>query len=176
MATPEEQEAAAAKERRTYLIEIYKLYHGHTNTMFNYFLVLSGLIVNAFIVSMQAQAQISRGVSFAIALFGAFMSVIAYKIYLRSRMLIGAAEDALYEEELEIFPNDFKHGYFLRPIVRSVGLGKSQTHFFQFTAIYRAFIIGFLALAAYSGYSWSPPHLDQIAPPPKTSDSAPAKP
>lgn len=66
--------------RLTYLMDQYKLYRGHINMMFNYFLLLSGLILNAFIQSLQKQADISPIVSICIALFGSFRHKYQFRI------------------------------------------------------------------------------------------------
>jgi hypothetical protein len=132
--------------RLTYLMDQYKLYHGHINTMFNYFLLLSGLILNAFIQSIQKQADINPIVSICIALFGAFTSFIALLIHIRSRDMLDTIEDGLKREELVIFQTG--SGVLNKYPTR----GFLFRHKYQFRITYWSFIIAFLAMAAYSMY------------------------
>jgi hypothetical protein len=39
---PLDGSATEKNQRLTYLLDVYKLYQGHINTMFNYFLLTSG--------------------------------------------------------------------------------------------------------------------------------------
>ncbi|MGA8193016.1 MAG: hypothetical protein WB902_06580 [Acetobacteraceae bacterium] len=139
---------ARRKDRVTYLLETYKLYHGHINTMFNYFLVLAALIANAYIQSMQKQAAISSNVSTSIAVFEALISWVALLIHKRSRALLDTIETGLGREEDILFPNgtgflNVDVGY-RPPLAR---------HRYQFPFTYWAFVIGFMIMAGYSsGY------------------------
>jgi hypothetical protein len=132
--------------RLEYLMDQYKLYHGHINLMFNYFLLLAGLILNGFIQSLQKQADISPVISLCIALFGALMSIISLFIHIRSRDMVYTIEDGLKIEELNIFPpgsgvlNKYPHRSFL------------FRHRYQFPITYISFVAAFLAMAGYSIY------------------------
>ena len=92
-------------ERLSYLLDVYKLYHGHINTMFNYFLIISGLIGNACIQAMQKKTCETESLPIWIALFGALMSVVSLLIHLRSRDMLDTIEAGLKREEDKLFPN-----------------------------------------------------------------------
>jgi DMSO reductase anchor subunit len=142
-----EREVTEAKERRTYLLEVYKLYHGHINTMFNFFLIVSGLIGNACILSLQRQAAINRLIPAAIGILGALTSLVLLLVHIRSREMIDVIERSLEKEEKLLF--EVNGGFFLadqhpkRWFLR---------HRYQFRIIYVGFIGMFLLLAGYAAY------------------------
>jgi hypothetical protein len=145
-----------AKERRTYLIEMYKLYHGHINTMFNFFLIVSGLIGNACILSLQQQAAINKLIPTVIGLLGAVTSLVLLLVHIRSRQLIDVIEKGLETEEESLFePNG---GFFLADKHPKRWLLR---HRYQFRIIYIGFIAMFLLLAGYAGYLY---HTEPLAP------------
>jgi hypothetical protein len=74
-------------ERLSYLLDVYKLYHGHINTMFNYFLLLAGLIANGYINSLPKNPA-STVLPSSIGLFGAAMSFGSFLIHHKSRLLL----------------------------------------------------------------------------------------
>lgn len=134
-----------AKQRLSYLLEIYKLYAGHVNTMFNYFLIISGLFVNAYITSLSVTAEINEIVPISIGILGAFLSLIACLIHIRGRDMLDTAERALNIEERNFFEEGagFVSKVPYRPLY--------YRHSFQFPLIYGVFVFAFLAMAAYAG-------------------------
>ena len=133
-------------ERLGYLLDVFKLYHGHINTMFNYFLIISGLIVNGYIQALQ---KVDTGISVAtgIALFGALMSGISLLIHVRSRDMLDTIETGLKREEDALFPS---HDGFL-----NASPTRTQWYFrhkYQFPAMYWSFVIAFILLAVFSGW------------------------
>ncbi|WP_161914604.1 hypothetical protein [Methylosinus sp. C49] len=131
-------------KRLSYLIDIYKLYQVHVNTMFNYFMVLCGLIINAYIQSMQ-NPQLRSVVAPFISGFGAFIAVVSLLIYLRSRQMLDTIEARMSKEEIVLFgegegflnARSMKPRWFLR-------------HWHQFIAIYTSFILAFLSMCVYA--------------------------
>jgi hypothetical protein len=140
----DEDAAGNAKERRSYLVEMYKLYQAHINTMFNYFLILSGLIANACIISLQ-QAGTSKMIPAAIGAFGFITSIVSFFVHLRSRELLDIIEDGLKREEGCLFAPETG---FLN--VSRHKRWKISRHRFQFRVIYILFAIGFLLFSAYA--------------------------
>ena len=138
-----------------YLIEMYKLFHGNTNTMFNYFLLISGLVLNAFIQSLQKQAAISQEVSASIALFGMVMSVVSFLINIRSTDMLYTLEAGLLSEEKKLFPEG--GGVFLVHRKRSWFL----RYKYLFPILYCIFITAFVFMFIYAGWGYltsSSPH------------------
>jgi tellurite resistance protein TehA-like permease len=140
-----ETEEEARKQRLNYLLEIYKLYLGHINTMFNYFLIIAGLIATAYVQSMNAATQIDKAVPSSISLFGAFISYIALRIHIRSRDMLDQIESGLRREEEAIFQPG--GGFLMAELPRRGPLGR---HKYQFRATYWAFVFAFLVMAAYA--------------------------
>jgi len=89
-------------QRLSYLLDVYKLYQGHINTMFNYFLLTSGLLANAYIQVLQKQAVLSV----CVAAFGALMALMSLFIHIRSRELLERIENGLEVEARNLFSND----------------------------------------------------------------------
>jgi hypothetical protein len=144
--TPPAAEAKAEKnERITYLMDIYKLYHGHINTMFNYFLVIAGLIANAFIQALQRPGHMGWSLSAAVACFGVIISMLCLLIHLRSRDMIDVIEEGLGREERLLFPNG---GGFLT--IAPPRRGPLFRHKYQFPAMYLLVAVAFLLMALYS--------------------------
>jgi hypothetical protein len=136
-------------ERLSYLLEVYKLYHGHINTMFNYFLILVGLIANGYIQSLQKSGSFGRGLPTAVATFGVIASVICFLIHIRSRDLIDITERGLAREEHLLFSDQ---GGFL--IVTPRHRSPPFRHKYQFPAMYLIVAFAFLLMALYpaTGY------------------------
>lgn len=132
-------------ERLSYLLDVYKLYHGHINTMFNYFLIISGLFANAYIQSLYKQADFCKALPLFIALFGALMAAVSLLIHLRSRDMLDTIESGLKREEDKLFPN--KDGFLNASPTRT---SRFLRHKYQFPFTYLAFIAGFLAMAFYA--------------------------
>jgi hypothetical protein len=130
--------------RLSYLLDVYKLYQVHVNTMFNYFMILSGLIANAYIQSMQSQALKTTMAPY-IAGFGGFIAVVSLLVYLRSRQMLDTIEFGMLKEERCIFDdgdgflsaNSMKPRWFMR-------------HWHQFIAVYIAFIMAFSGMCIYA--------------------------
>ena len=139
-----DKDAARTKERLTYLIEMYKLYHGHINTMFNFFIILSGLIANACIISLQRQAAINKLVPASIGIFGFVISLVLLLVHRRSRELIDLLEKGLEQEENSLFGID--RG-FVNVHHRRFWFSR---HRYQFRIIYCAFMVGFVLIAIYA--------------------------
>jgi hypothetical protein len=151
-------------ERLSYLLDMYKLYHGHINTMFNYFLILSGLIANAYIQSMLKTAHISRALSASIAAFGALMSIVSLLIHLRSRTMMDIIERGLKaEEEVVFLPRNYQslsrndqariYKGFLTEDSYTWRLWY-QRHKYQFPITYWAFVLAFAAMAVYASQTY----------------------
>jgi hypothetical protein len=136
-------------ERLSYLLEVYKLYHGHINVMFNYFLVLSGLIANAYIQSMLKTADISRALSASIAAFGALLAFISLLIHIRSRDMLDTIECGLRREENALFPE--RNGFLNAAPSRAHWLFR---HKYQFPITYCAFVLAFVGMAIYSAHTY----------------------
>ena len=138
-----DDENEKAKVRLSYLMDMYKLYHGHINTMFNYFLILAGLIATAFVQSTQNSSDLhGTEVPTAIAIFGCVLCGIGWAIHLRSRALLDTLEKLLRIEEDKMFDKD--GGY----LTFNPKAWFFSRHKYQFQAIYLLFCLGFLAAAA----------------------------
>ncbi|GAA0577013.1 hypothetical protein GCM10009416_14520 [Craurococcus roseus] len=140
-----EADEEASQQRLDYLLDIYKLYHGHINTMFNYFLIIAGLIATAYVQSMNVATQIDKAVPACISLFGAFISYIALRIHIRSRDMLDAIERGLCREEGRMFEPG--RGFLTADLPRRGLLGR---HKHQFRITYWAFVFAFVAMAAYA--------------------------
>jgi hypothetical protein len=127
--------------RLSYLLDVYKLYQGHINTMFNYFLLTSGLLANAYIQVLQKQAVLSV----CVAAFGALMALMSLFIHIRSRELLEKIEDGLELEERNLFSND--QGFL---IGRAKHTHWFRRHKYQFRFMYGVVVFGFLAMAIYA--------------------------
>lgn len=141
----EEVEGDLRRQRLSYLVDMYKLYHGHMNSMFNYFLILAGLIATAYVQSSSAAAKIDKAIPACIALFGALMSYISLRVHQRSRQMIDTIENGLREEEKKMFKQG--GGFLNAPIERRSWLGR---HKYQFPLTYWAFISAFSLLTIYA--------------------------
>ena len=145
------------KQRVTYLMDVYKLYHGHINAMFNYFLILSGLIATAYVQSANETAHMNKAVPACIGLFGALMSYIGLRIHRRSREMMDTIEASLRQQERLLFSDG---GGFLTAETRPASwLGR---HKYQFQLTYWAFVIAFLLLFTYSAAIYVDLHLMRI--------------
>lgn len=142
------------KERLAYLVDVYKVYQVHINSMFNYFIVLAGLIANAYIQSLSRQADISWVVSAAIAIFGAVMSLVALAIHLRSRQLLEAIESGLVAEEDKLFSGSVG---FLN--IQRVPRKWFLRHKIQFPIAYLLFTTAFVSMGVYAIFSAVKPQL-----------------
>jgi hypothetical protein len=122
-----QSETELRKQRVAYLVEVYKLYHGHINTQFNYFLIIAGLLFTAYVQSMSATAAISKAVPVSVAFFGAFMSFIGLRIHIRSRDMLDTIECGLSREEEVMFEKG--GGFLTAPTPRRWLLGRHKTQF-----------------------------------------------
>jgi hypothetical protein len=133
---------AEKNQRLTYLLDLYKLYQTHINTMFNYFLLVSGLLANAYIQILQKQAILGGGV----AGFGVLMSVMALLVHIRSREILDGIEAGLRIKERDLFAAD-SPGFITG---RSKHWWWHRRHRYQFRFIYGSVAVAFLIMAVYA--------------------------
>jgi hypothetical protein len=127
-----------------YLLEIYKLYQGHINTMLNYFLIVAGLFANAYIQVLQKDPMLSAFVAF----FGAVMSIICLCVHIRSRQLLDVIEMGLEAQERNLFSSDSPGFLLTRARPRHWFL----RHRWQFRILYSVVVIGFFVMMIYALY------------------------
>ncbi len=139
---PLDGSATEKNQRLSYLLDVYKLYQGHINTMFNYFLLTSALLANAYIQVFQKQAVLSV----CVAGFGALMALMSLFIHIRSRELLDIIEAGLKVEERNLFSTD-NPGFL---IARPKHTQWFRRHKCQFRFMYGVVVIGFLAMAIYA--------------------------
>ena len=108
---PLDGSATEKNQRLSYLLDVYKLYQSHINTMFNYFLLTSGLLANAYIQVLQKQVVLSV----SIAVFGILMALMSLFIHIRSRELLDTIEAGLKVEERNLFSTDTPGFLIARP-------------------------------------------------------------
>src|SRR5215469_10759837 len=99
---PDDGNFAEKNQRLSYLLEVYKLYQGHINTMFNYFLLASGLLANAYLQVIQREVILSAFVAFV----GALISVLSLLVHIRSREVLDVIERGLRVQEETLFSAD----------------------------------------------------------------------
>jgi hypothetical protein len=127
-----------------YLLEVYKLYQRHINTMFNFFLLISGLLVNAYIPALQKQA----GLGVFVAGFGVLMSILSCLIHIRSRELLDVIEAGLEVQERTLFSADLPGFLTARPKHKS----PFRRYKYQFPLMHMIVIFGFLAMSFYAAW------------------------
>ena len=132
-------------ERLKYLTEVYKLYHGHINTMFNYFLIVIGLIANAYVQALLNEKIELAHLAAMIAFIGALVSIIALKIHQRSRQFLDTIEAALTVEETQLFRAE--PGFLISIPTPASPLAR---HKGQFLAMYWIAILSFFLGAIYA--------------------------
>ena len=86
-------------EKLSYLLEVYKLYHGHINTMFNYFLVTTAFLTTAFIQALINKIPLAS----TIALISGALSLAAFLVHMKCRLMLETIEDGLLREEEKLF-------------------------------------------------------------------------
>lgn len=138
-------------ERVAYLQSMYSLYHGHINGMFNFFLVVAGLVGNAFILSYSSDYNIGIKAPFFIALLGLLLSIVFLLIHIRSRQLLDTIEAGLRTQESRIFGAG--NGFLNYPRGSSFFLLR---HKYQFPIAYSLFAIAFVAAALFA-WPWGAP-------------------
>jgi hypothetical protein len=136
-------------EQLSYLLDVYKLYHGHINTMFNYFMIIAGLTGNAYINSLPKKPGGDTNLAIWIALFGALISLVSLLVHIRSRDMLDTIESGLRREEDKLFPD--KDGFLNAAPTRTWFLFR---HKYQFPITYWAFVIGFVGMALYADKAW----------------------
>ena len=139
---PLDGSATEKNQRLSYLLDVYKLYQSHINTMFNYFLLTSGLLANAYIQVLQKQVVLSVSV----AVFGALMALMSLFIHIRSRELLDTIEAGLTVEERNLFSTDTPGFLIARPKHPQWFRG----HKHQFRFMYGVVVFGFFAMAIYA--------------------------
>lgn len=127
-----------------YLLDVYKLYQGHINTMFNFFLLTSGLLANAYIQVLQKQAVLGL----LVAGFGVLMSIMSCLIHIRSRELLDVIEAGLEVQERTLFSADSPGFLTARPKHRS----PFRRYKYQFPCMHMIVISGFLAMSIYAAW------------------------
>jgi hypothetical protein len=127
-----------------YLLDVYKLYQRHINTMFNFFLLISGLLVNAYIPALQKQAVLG----FVVAVFGVLMATLSYLIHIRSRELLDVIEAGLEVQERTLFSADVPGFLTARPKHKCPFL----RYKYQFPLMHMIVIFGFLAMSVYAAW------------------------
>ncbi len=135
-----------AKQRLSYLLELYKLFDGHANAAFNYFLILSGLFANAYTTSLSRPLEINRIIPVGIAILGAGASLVAYLAHVRSRDMLDTIERGLRSIEQKIFE---ENSGFLNACVAQRPWYYRYKYLFR--VAYGTFVVAFLAMAAYAG-------------------------
>jgi hypothetical protein len=128
------------------LLEQYKLYAGHLNSVFNYYIVLAGLGVNAYVLSLKSDANLPLTAPLGIAAAACVVSVLFWLLDARSRVLVGHIEGQMAELEQAIYG---ARGGFVTSYPRP--RGPLQRHGFLFPAIYLIFVAGFALLALHAG-------------------------
>src|SRR5208283_5152788 len=138
---PLDGSATEKNQRLSYLLDVYKLYQGHINTMFNYFLLTSGLLANAYIQVLQKQASLGIYVAF----FGALLSVISLCVHIRSRELLDVIEAGLKAQEKHLFSVD-QPGFLTARRKHSQWF---RRHKWQFPVLYGVVVFGFVSMMIY---------------------------
>ena len=128
----------------SYLLDVYKLYQGHINTMFNFFLLISGLLANAYIQVLQKEASLGL----CVAGFGVLMSIISCLIHIRSRELLDVIEAGLEVQERSLFSADRPGFLTARPKHKS----PFRRYKYQFPLMHMIVIFGFLAMSFYAAW------------------------
>ena len=127
-----------------YLLDVYKMYQGHINTMFNFFLLISGLLANAYIQVLQKQAVLGL----LVAVFGVLMSILSCLIHSRSRELLDVIEAGLEIQERALFSADRPGFLTARPKHKS----PFRRYKYQFPLMHMIVIFGFLAMSVYAAW------------------------
>jgi hypothetical protein len=138
--------ATSDKNQRSlsYLLDVYKLYQGHINTMFNFFLLTSGLLANAYIQVLQKKAVLGL----LVAGFGVLMSILSCLIHTRSRELLEVIEAGLRVQERSLFTAD-SPGFLT---AREKHKSPFRRHKYQFPFMHILVICGFLAMSIYAAW------------------------
>src|SRR5437660_4587258 len=121
----------------SYLLDVYKLYQGHINTMFNFFLLTSGLLANAYIQVLQKQAVLGL----VVACFGVLMSILSCFIHMRSRELLEVIEAGLRVQERSLFTAE-SPGFLT---ARQKHKSPFRRHKYQFPLMHVIVVYGFVA-------------------------------
>jgi hypothetical protein len=138
--------AMSDKNQRSlsYLLDVYKLYQGHINTMFNFFLLTSGLLANAYIQVLQKQAVLGL----LVACFGVLMSVLSCLIHMRSRELLDVIEAGLEVQERTLFTPE-SPGFLT---ARQKHKSPFRRYKYQLPFMHLLVICGFLAMSFYAAW------------------------
>ena len=128
----------------SYLLDVYKLYQGHINTMFNFFLLISGLLANAYIQVLQKQAVLGL----LVACFGVLMSILSCLIHIRSRELLDVIEAGLEVQERTLFSADRPGFLTARPKHKS----PFRRYKYQFPFMHMIVVYAFLAMSIYAAW------------------------
>lgn len=141
----------AKNEKLAYLLDVYKLYHGHINTMFNYFLVTTGFLTNAYIQALINADKIQPRITMTIASISGLLSLVALLVHLKCRRMLDTIETGLRREEEVIFsPGE---SGFLKASIGSPKLFNPwyMRHKYQFPFMYTLVTLAFFAGALYAG-------------------------
>ena len=133
--------AAENNQRLSYLLDVYKLYQGHINTMFNYFLLASGLFANALIQIWRKEPVLSA----CVAAFAGLMSLLSLFVHIRSRELLDVIETGLRAQEDNLFSKD-NPGFLT---ARRKHRRWFRRHKWQFRVLYALVVLGFFTMAIY---------------------------
>lgn len=141
----------AKNEKLAYLLDVYKLYHGHINTMFNFFLVMTGFLTNAYIQALINSGKIQPRVTVTIASISGILSLVSLLVHLKCRRMLDTIEAGLLREEEVIFsPSE---SGFLKAPTGSPKLFNPwyMRHKYQFPFMYLLVTFAFFAGAIYAG-------------------------
>jgi hypothetical protein len=130
--------------RLEYLRDLYGMYVGNLNSMFNFFLVVAALIANAYFAAMNPDLLLPEAVPSGVGLLGALLCGIFSGIDQRSRSLLDSVERELKLEEQAIFPRG--RGFFA-PHPDHVSDQPSLRVLFPLA--YGAFLLSFIGLAVF---------------------------
>jgi predicted Kef-type K+ transport protein len=127
--------------RLEYLRDVYGIYSGHINSMFNFYLLVAALIAGAYVQTFDPDFALPRYVSLSVGTLGLLLSLIFLGVHFRSRTILDTVETALRVEEAVLFPTG--RGFLISVPESPLGLK------FLFPAAYGVFIVAFICMAIF---------------------------
>jgi hypothetical protein len=97
-------------ERMEYSLRMYEYYTRHTNTIFNFYLVLSGLLVTAYVQAFSQEINLHPAGAAIVALAGIILSDLFHKIDVNSRNMMRRIHRDLKEVERVIYERSEEAG------------------------------------------------------------------
>ncbi len=140
--------------RVSYLKDCYGFYIQHINSMFNFFLVATGLFANAYVLLLSKDYGIADGAKSAMCWFAALVCLIFLLIHLGTRRDLDAVESALRHHEKTLFAGSqgFLTAGKRKPILMRLK--------YLFPAAYLSFFLAFTLVALWQ----NPPSIPESMP------------